>query len=118
MSSDYMEARPSSRAELAAWYESLLEEQEQSGLSVAEFAEEIGVTASTLYQWRRRLSSPDRGAGGMAAGLVRVQVAREEAGPAARSSLVVRLRGGRVLEVPPGYDADELSRLIEVLEAC
>jgi len=116
MSSDYMEARPSSRCELAAWYESVLEEQEQSGLSVAEFADQIGVTASTLYQWRRRLSSPDRGTGGAAPGLVRVQVACEQEVPTA--SLVVRLRDGRGIEVPRGFDRAELSRLIEVLESC
>lgn len=111
-----MDVRPSRRSELAAWYESVLEEQEQSGLSVTEFAEEIGVTASTLYQWRRRLTTPSRRTGGVASGLVRVQVAR--GGEALRGTLVVRLNSGRGIEVPRGFDPEELSRLIEVLEAC
>ena len=49
--------RPASREELETWYSAALAEQESSGLSVADFAEELGVTATTLYQWRRRLSA-------------------------------------------------------------
>ena len=116
----HADTRPSSRSELAAWYETALEEQERSGLSVAEYAEEIDVTAATLYSWRRRLaseSSPQRPR--EASGLVRVQVRpdaqRAEGGT---GSLVVRMGRCRSIAVPPGFDAEELARVIEVLEAC
>lgn len=41
--------RPRRGPELAAYYEGLLLEQEKSGLSVTEFAEDVGVSACTLY---------------------------------------------------------------------
>lgn len=112
--------RPSERSALAAWYGEALADQEESGLSVAEYAEEIGVTAATLYQWRRRLAGARRGHGATAAGLVRVRVRRGQEGRAeiAGVRLVVRLSSGRSIEVPAGFDALELARVVEVLEAC
>jgi len=120
MTTFHAESRPTSRSELAAWYEAVLEDQERSGLSVAAYAEEIDVTPATLYNWRRRLESlPPRPRRREAAGLVRVQVRREAQRPAAGTgALVVHVGHGRSIEVPPGFDADELSRVIEVLEAC
>ena len=57
---DIME-RPSSRDALRDWYSAILEDQESSGLSVAEYADKVGLSAATLYQWRRRLHSVDSG---------------------------------------------------------
>ncbi len=51
-----LSARPRNRDDLAAWYAAALEDQVASGLSVAEYAGLIGVTATTLYEWRRRLA--------------------------------------------------------------
>jgi transposase-like protein len=42
-------------AGLAAHYAQLLAAQAGSGLSVTTFAEQAGVSAATLYSWRRRL---------------------------------------------------------------
>ena len=111
--------RPSSRAELVAWYRAALSAQARSGLSVADYAEEIGVTAATLYLWRRRLTvagedaAPDR-----QAQLVEVTVADEgEAGSGA--TLVVRMKcRRRSIEVSPGFRDDDLRRLVAVLESC
>ena len=120
MTTFHAESRPTSRSELAAWYQAVLEDQERSGLSVADYAEEIEVTPATLYNWRRRLDSvPPRAPLHEAAGLVRVQVRREAERPdAGTGALVVRIARGRSIEVPPGFDADELARVIEVLEEC
>lgn len=119
MKTIHAESRPTDRSELAAWYESALAEQESSGLSVAEYAEEIGVTPATLYNWRRRLG-PVRSPKPRieAAGLVRVQVRRAELAAARTEALVVRIGRDRSVEIRPGFDADELARVIEVLEAC
>ena len=50
-----IEVRPTSRRDLASWYARALEAQRASGLSVADYAMRIGVSAPTLYLWRRRL---------------------------------------------------------------
>ena len=112
--------RPRSRADLPRWYAAVLKDQEASGLSVAGYAEEVGVTAVTLYQWRRRLSSRglvDQSRGGRA-GLIEVTVAKatHRADPDAR--FIVRLGNGRDIEVPRGFDDAELQRLIPVVESC
>lgn len=99
--------------DLANYYAGLLEEQETSGLSVAEFAEEVGVSSATLYAWRRRLSG-----GPTKAKLVEVSVTREE--PQARTSSAMSLvidERFRV-EVEPGFDERALERLVSVLARC
>jgi hypothetical protein len=107
--------RPTRREDLVGWYEGLLERHAESGLSVAEFAARAGVSAWTLYQWRRRLSE------GMEpqAGLPRlVEVSVVPAAEARSSRLAVELRSGRRIEVGGGFDGHELKRLIGVLESC
>ena len=108
--------RPTSRRDLASWYSAALDAQAASGLSVADYAERIGVSVPTLYQWRRRLESPT---GGDAAGAKLVEVTVSL--PAARTTdgLVVRVCDGRrSIEVPRGFDGDDLRRLLAALESC
>jgi hypothetical protein len=110
--------RPLGREELSRWYATALAAQASSGLSMADYAVEIGVTAATLYQWRRRLSSrvvASQGGGGPR--LVEVTVAPDGVGAA--DPLVVRVAGGRrTIEVPRGFDSEDLRRLVTVLESC
>jgi DNA mismatch repair protein MutH len=107
-------SRPSSRGELARWYSEALAAQAVSGLSVAEFADRIGVSVPTLYLWRRRLGSQ---AIELPAKLVEVTVTRPAA--AATDGMVVRLCSGRrQIAVPRGFDDDELRRLVAALESC
>lgn len=110
--------RPTSRVELASWYSSILEQQAASGLSVVEFAEQAGLSAWTLYDWRRRLSSPvATDSPPSAAKLIEVRLAQPE--PGAAAGMVVRVGdGGRSIVVPSGFDSDELRRLLSVLESC
>lgn len=104
--------RPERREDLAEWYAAALEDQSSSGLSVAEYARELGVTAATLYQWRRRLRSRPQ-----AYGLVEVMPA--DGGPVeGTSSFIVHLGGDRRIEVPEGFDDSGLRRLVTVLESC
>jgi len=112
--------RPARRDELARWYAEALADQASSGLSVSEYANEIGVTASTLYQWRRRLAQgkADRQAGSPF-GLV--EVAIDDARVAARvgsGPMIVCLASSHRIEVPRGFDDAELRRLVTVLESC
>jgi transposase-like protein len=115
--------RPTRRSDLTRWYSAVLAAQERNGLSVREYARQLGVTATTLYSWRRRLSAGGRRRSARAAtetgrpGLVELVVDRSHAGDAGQST-VVRLRGDRRIEVPRGFDGDDLRRLVTVLESC
>jgi len=91
-------------------------------ISRISFGAEIGVSPGTLYQWRRRLSTPSRVEPDHRA-RSRPRVVEvipigdcDATGPATR--FVVRLRGDRSIEVPEQFDDTELARLISTLEAC
>ncbi len=112
--------RPRSRDELEAWYGAALEDQERSGLSVAEYASEIGVTPATLYNWRRRLCDASEGPEETpirSGGLIQVDLEKRSA-PVSAGPFVLRLDDHRSLEVPVGFDDDELERLLDVLDRC
>jgi transposase-like protein len=109
-------SRPTSRDELGGWYASILEEQARSGESVKEFAARAGISAWSLYQWRRRLSRGVSGRDQQPARLVEVALVQKERSQAGR--LRVRLRCGHRVDVPAGFDDAELRRLIGVLESC
>ena len=112
--------RPRNRGELAQWYAAALAQQEDSGVSVAVFAEELGVTAATLYQWRRRLAAGDSRlpvARSGPVGLIEVTVDRGVSSSSA-DPFVVRLGPHRGIEVPRSFDASDLRRLVAVLESC
>ena len=99
----------------------MLEAQVASGLSVSEYARQIGVSAPTLYQWRRRLAeqaTARRSEGECAARLVEVVLGGELRRIEPERCLVVRLGRDRRVEVPPGFDSDDLRRLVAVLESC
>ena len=91
----------------------ILAEQRASGLSVAAFARERGLSAWTIYDWRRRLreqpGQEDK------AELVQVNIA-----PSAprTTTIAVELEAGLRVHVPAGFDAAELRRLLGVLTSC
>lgn len=114
-----LDGRPERREDLAGWYADLLADQEASGLSVADYAADFGLTATTLYQWKRRLSaqSADASRSQRSTGLIQVSLDRA---PLADESpgFVVRLADDRRVEVPVDFDGDALHRLLAVLETC
>jgi hypothetical protein len=69
------------------------------------------VRAETLRRSGRTPGSADVGA--TSSPFARVVLSR---GRSARA--IARLRGGRRLEVEAGFDAEEIRRLVEVLESC
>ena len=117
--SNHIPDRPSARSELSAWYEAVLDEQQRSGLSISEFADLVGVTATTLYSWRRQLSSLRGRDSDEATGLVQVRVRSDEPDSTTRPlPMIVELVHGVRVEVPRDFDSADLARLVAVLEAC
>ena len=109
--------RPAGRDALAAWYAEVLDVQRASGLSVAEFAPRVGVSAPTFYAWRRRLAAATPRE--LPAQLVELTVARGSSPAAAMVPMVVQLCAGRrSIEVPAGFDGAELQRLVAAIESC
>lgn len=118
--------------EIELRYRRLLEEHAKSGLTQREFAAKKGVPATTLSWWRGEIAHRDRlrsqgtgnGASLVKQRLVPVQIVtatmdrKSKASDPTAPEFVVRLRTGREVRVRGGFDAMELRRLVEVLEAC
>jgi len=89
-----------------------------SGLSIAGYCRHEGLSTSGYHWWKRRLKARDASGASetlaVAAAFAEVAVARSvsEAGPA----LEVVVRGGRAIRIGPGFDAETLVRVLDVLE--
>ena len=107
----------------------LIVDQEKSGLSVREFAEERGMSPWSLYSWRSKLGY-GRGRRGPKPpahrplreedqGLVAVDVVGPDGSPEleAGAGYQVELGGGLRVRVPSGFDERELARLVSVLRS-
>jgi transposase-like protein len=105
-----------------------VERWRDSGLTLKEFAAEIGVNANTLAGWRWRLSSRD-GVSPVASGLrapafleIVAPVEADEATvtPAVAPEvepLEIVLRSGHCVRVPARFDEAALRRVVAALEA-
>jgi transposase-like protein len=101
--------------------QAVLEAYEKSGLSMAEFARRHGLGPQRLRWWKKRRAEE----AGPAPSFVRVHVAEppsrraREAPTPGLASMEVVLAKGRRIRVEPGFDAEELARLVRVMEeAC
>ena len=108
--------------EARAHYARLLDEQETSGLTVVSFAAERGLSAATLYMWRRRLgrsAGPTRRVADREEnlGFVSVEVLGSgEGNSAASKGYELELVDGRRLRIPSDYDREALSTLMSILK--
>ena len=110
-----MGAKRSGRAE-SRW-RSLIAAQEQSGKGVAQFAERRGLNAATMYWWRSQVRRADVGEPKFAP--IEIVDGPSAFARAPDTQFEIELACGRRLRVWPRFDADELARLIAVLErAC
>ena len=97
-------------------YASLLDEQEASGLSVAAFAEETGLSAATLYSWRRRLGRATSRDNGVA--LLEVRVDDDGEVDETLGRMIVAIADGTRIELDADFDEAALERLLGVLDRC
>jgi len=93
----------------------LLAELSESGLSVAAFARDRGVSAWTIYSWRRQERERGQVEEDEPAPFIQVKVAPNREAPA---PLAIELRDGLRVHVPTGFDEHELRRLLNVLSSC
>ena len=94
-----------------------------SGETVAGFARRRGIEAWKLYEWRRRnsgsakksRSKPSRRRGATVEPPSFVAVKLGEPGAPTGFELTI---GSMKISVPPGFDANELLRLLKVVASC
>lgn len=105
---------PRSRQEWSSW----VRKAEASGLSIAVFAAQHGVSRSGLYYWRRKLREPTPRTGKPSRPLafVRLVPAAPSSSPSSCAPLEVALANGRVIRVPPAFDETSLARLLNIVE--
>jgi len=99
--------------------EALLREREREGTSLARLARRSGIPLGTLSYWSWRRRRGPRSA--FVDVVVDARAAEDRAwgGGSEVSPFEIVLSGGRRLVVPPGFDADELRRLLRAAEdAC
>lgn len=88
---------------------------EASGLSAAAFAERAGISAKSLVWWRWKLRSLPQAPAPAALNFLPVRVVDTRARPAgAGRPIEVALPNGRVVRVPPEFDAAELERVLAI----
>ena len=96
----------------------------ESGLSVAEFSEQLGLSQGRLWKWRRRLAQQDA-----KASKTSLQVASpallpvsaptgfvEVTRPIAAEPFAVQTRSGRTVIVPSSFDGSALRELLAIVE--
>ena len=103
-------------SEREAYYGALLDEQEESGLSVAAFAEEADLSAATLYSWRRRLGRAATRSEG--SGLLEVCVSDDGRSASPSGPMVLIVAAGARIELDADFDEQALERLLGVLDRC
>jgi hypothetical protein len=104
--------------ERRAEIERLVAEQESSGLNVARFCRERGISSWPLYDWKQARAAKRKRAPAAkreAECFVEVALAPSSAPPA---PLAVELPSGLRVQVLAGFEEDELRRLVGVLSSC
>ena len=105
----------------AKWRE-IINQHAVSGLSVKQFCRRSGVAESSFFAWKRRLRPGAARPTFIEAKLAGTAVAdvkavADSSSVRAEGVIDVRLRGGRIVRVRPGFDRRLLVELIGVLES-
>jgi hypothetical protein len=111
-----MAGRPPSEAR-AAEMRRVLADLDRSDLSTKVFCERRGISRSLLSYWRKRLSATD-GAKPIAVEGPGAFIPVRIMTPRTSASWIVELSDGTRIHVQPGFDAEELRRLVREVLAC
>lgn len=95
----------------------------RSGQSLRRFGLDEGISYNTLQYWRRKLegtgpSRPRRGPGAMPEFVPVDVIAEAKLGVPSGVGFEVHLHSGHRIQVPVGFAAEELRRLVAVLASC
>jgi hypothetical protein len=108
-------------AQLEARWRGLLAAQRKSGLSVRAFCAREQVTEPSFYAWRREIGVRDGEKTRPAVTKRRtpafVPVLVPGMAAAGNGYIVIKLRGGRVLRVPPALPMARVTELVRAIEA-
>ena len=115
-----------SRAARTDEMRSLFVKWESSGLSLHAFGIREGIAYATLLYWKKKFAGPSAEAvqATSPVELVPVRVADVAsqgdlpASTSSRGSFEVWLGNGIGVDIPPGFDEQELQRLLRVLSSC
>jgi transposase-like protein len=100
----------------------ILAEAARSGLSLTEYARKHDLPVKKLWSWQARLGPTRRASGRrkehhLSGGLLELRPVGAGR-PSDAPGLELVLANGRRLCVPLGYDAEELLRIVTLLESC
>jgi transposase-like protein len=85
----------------------------RDGVSVTEFAEEIGVSAWTFYTWRRRFGDQaEVGSGSGQASLLEIE------SPLATHQPIEVIVGSATVRVPQGVATSDLCMVLQAVRSC
>ncbi len=115
------ESREAARRKREAFWRRVLEEQANSGVTVADFCERHLLSKTKYYWWKRQLRSKrgkplDARPSERAPSFVPVTVRPQPASGGPQYPFEVQLCGMRVLRVSGDFDGESLRRLLAVLE--
>ena len=105
------------RTEREIHWQDLIDRQEASNQSIADFCQDEGISTASFYAWRRRLQFPGRAIPlqNPRPALVPVRIVPEAS--LAREAVIVEWPGGIVLRIATGCDAATLRTVVATLTA-
>jgi transposase-like protein len=99
-----------------AFWRDAIRRQSRSGLGVREFCRRSRLSEPLFYAWRRTLSQRDSQESPPMPAFVPL-IVRDNRATQQGSSIVIELRGGRLLRLPGSIPAARLAELVQALEA-
>jgi hypothetical protein len=95
------------------YWQGVVDSWRVSGLGELEFCRRHAIPVTKFKWWRKRVKSREQPKGEF----IPLHVRSEAGFSAAKNCIEIVTAGGLVIRVPPGFDADTLARVVEVMEA-